>query len=310
MGRLVKPEDLTRGRDSLNIEIINLNEKKQRAMKQPNGLRFESREIAVILSLFIFVSLLMFTVGIVIGKGLAQAKFEGEYQSALPTKETSPRSPSSQTQASQTPASQTQTSSSVSINSPFAEEEMKSEEMKPREDYKPLELQPKTKESLAIREDWENKETDLETESLLNNPMIRDLFEEKKPAVAQKKSNKKQNRDFAIERDFSQLQGERSTASISVPPPSSASGPYSVQIAAYSDKTQAEERVEALKKIGYPHAYFSSVHLGENKETWFRVWLGYYPSFESAKLGGTSLQARGEVKNFLVRKTQKTGSTD
>lgn len=305
MGRLVKPEDLTRGEDSLTIETVNLNEKKQRAMKQPNGLRFESREIAVILSLFIFVSLLMFTVGIVIGKGLAQAKFEGEYQSALPLKETSPRSPSSQTQASQP-----HTSSSVSINSPFAEEEMKSEEMKPREDYKPLELQPKKRESLAIREDWENKETDLETESLLNNPIIRDLFEEKKPVVAQKKSDKKQDRDFAIERDFSQLQAKRSTASLSAPPPSSATGAYSVQIAAYSDKTQAEERVEALKKMGFPHAYFSSVHLGENKETWFRVWLGYYPSFESAKLGGTALQARGEVKNFLVRKAQKTSSTD
>lgn len=282
-------------------------------MKQPNGLRFESREIAVILSLFIFVSLLMFTVGIVIGKGLAQAKFEGEYQSALPPKEASQRSPSSQT--SQTPASQIHTSSSVSINSPFTEEETKSEEMKPREEYKPLELQPKTKEPLALREEGENKETDLETESLLNNPMIRDLFEEKKPAVAQKKSDKKRNRDFAIEKDFSHLQAaqpesKRSTASMSVPPPSLATGPYSVQIAAYSDKTQAEERVEALKKIGYPHAYFSSVYLGENKETWFRVWLGYYPSFESAKLGGTALQARGEVKNFLVRKTQKTGSTD
>src|SRR4051812_11923043 len=45
--------------------------------KSSATLRFDHREIAVIFSLFIFVSLLMFTVGILVGKGLAQAKYEG-----------------------------------------------------------------------------------------------------------------------------------------------------------------------------------------------------------------------------------------
>src|SRR5947209_3699116 len=45
--------------------------------KRTTALRFDHREIAVIFSLFIFVSLLMFTVGILVGKGLAQAKYEG-----------------------------------------------------------------------------------------------------------------------------------------------------------------------------------------------------------------------------------------
>src|SRR5580698_8944961 len=44
--------------------------------KQPM-LRFDHREVAVIFSLFIFVSLLMFSVGILVGKGLTQAKYEG-----------------------------------------------------------------------------------------------------------------------------------------------------------------------------------------------------------------------------------------
>ncbi|NDC23951.1 MAG: SPOR domain-containing protein, partial [Proteobacteria bacterium] len=70
--------------------------------------------------------------------------------------------------------------------------------------------------------------------------------------------------------------------------------------------TQALERVQALKKMGFPHAYISTKALGENKETWYRVWLGYYPSFESAKASGDSLQARGEVKNYLVRKSEAT----
>ncbi|NBX81960.1 hypothetical protein EBQ90_02595 [bacterium] len=62
-------------------------------------MRFESREIAVILSLFIFVSLLMFTVGIVVGKGLAQAKYAG----------TAPPETSHERQLSSSPAPETPT---------------------------------------------------------------------------------------------------------------------------------------------------------------------------------------------------------
>ncbi|MBY0371765.1 hypothetical protein K2X33_13860, partial [bacterium] len=47
-------------------------------MKPKSTLRFDSREIAVLFALFIFVSLLMFTVGIMVGKGLTQAKYEQE----------------------------------------------------------------------------------------------------------------------------------------------------------------------------------------------------------------------------------------
>ena len=43
---------------------------------QKSPFKFDHREIIVIFSLFIFVSLLMFTVGIVVGKGLSQAKYE------------------------------------------------------------------------------------------------------------------------------------------------------------------------------------------------------------------------------------------
>ena len=44
--------------------------------------------------------------------------------------------------------------------------------------------------------------------------------------------------------------------------------------------------------------------LGEKKEPWYRVWLGYFPDAESAKAGGEVLQQRGEVKSYLVRKSE------
>ncbi len=104
---------------------------------------------------------------------------------------------------------------------------------------------------------------------------------------------------------------QRAVASVpALAPPSYALGSYTVQVASYSDENQASERVKTLKALGFPHAYLSVVELGENKETWFRVWLGYYPSFESAKAGGEALQARGEVKNYLVRKSETSRPKD
>jgi hypothetical protein len=131
--------------------------------KQPTGLRFESREIAVILSLFIMVSLLMFTVGIVVGKGLAQAKFEGNVQVA--DSESHDRSPTSAENHSETPHKPA-LGTSVSANPPIAhpvepshsaEAPMKldseEDQFKPSE---PLELKPKKSASLDVHNDLES----------------------------------------------------------------------------------------------------------------------------------------------------------
>ncbi|NBX75706.1 MAG: SPOR domain-containing protein [Proteobacteria bacterium] len=305
--------------------------------KQPSGLRFESREIAVILSLFIMVSLLMFTVGIVVGKGLAQAKFEGNVQVAeSETHERSPSSAETHLEMPHKPALGTSVSANPPIAHPAppvqpshpvetahaspehasqghpapAEASMKldteeGEHFKPSE---PLELKPKKSASLDVHNDLESELESPETLKLLKNPKLKDLFEsEKQPTPKKVIAKRNKGSDEVIEGDFTGLQNSRAVASVKDKMPRSfAAGPYSVQVAAYSDESQAKERVEALKTLGFPHAYFSAINLGENKETWFRVWLGYYPSFESAKQGGESLQARGEVKNFLVRKSEST----
>lgn len=54
--------------------------------------------------------------------------------------------------------------------------------------------------------------------------------------------------------------------------------------------------------MGYPQAFFSSKELGSANGTWFRVWLGNYPTYASAKKTGDELQAKGEVKGYIVRK--------
>ncbi|NDC24484.1 MAG: hypothetical protein EBZ49_10220, partial [Proteobacteria bacterium] len=185
---------------------------------QNSGLRFDSREIAVIFSLFIFVSLLMFTVGILVGKGLAQAKFEGIPVASSPSPE---RQVTSADSASSHPHSPLSTS--VSTNSPIAshkpevpESHVKADtnshsvsepshhgsvppahqspeehqpvhseglkalneadEMAPSES-EPLELKPKKSISPDIHKDITAKFDDPESEEVLNNPKLKELFE-------------------------------------------------------------------------------------------------------------------------------------
>ncbi|MEZ4749894.1 MAG: hypothetical protein R3B54_04500 [Bdellovibrionota bacterium] len=47
-------------------------------MSRQTALRFDHKEIAVIFALFVFVAMLMFTVGILVGKGLTTARLEGD----------------------------------------------------------------------------------------------------------------------------------------------------------------------------------------------------------------------------------------
>jgi len=293
-------------------------------MAKQTNLRFESREIAVILSLFIFVSLLMFTVGIVVGKGLAQAKYQGNPQVAA----NEPRNLSSDTHEESPKPSSTSVSSNPPIGS--AHLDTHSQDVSPEKSIppqnevalktdEPLELKPKKSGSVDVHEDLQLHAHSSETQNLLRDPKLSDLFETDKtdkkvaPALPLPKPTvaaKETTGDIEIEMDYTvEKPIPRKVASVPKSPPASyAFGPYTVQIASYSDENQAKERVETLKTLGFPHAYFSTIELGDKKETWFRVWLGYYPSQSAAKAGGDALQARGEVKNYLVRKSENNRS--
>jgi len=271
--------------------------------KPLSSLKLESREIAVILSLFIFVSLLMFTVGIVVGKGLAQAKFEGMGQTSPETS----RVLSSESAGRSVSMGTSVSSNRPSLNAPSAEEPLPVAPVKEEvveeshslpvaeKKEEPLELKPKKSSSLNVHEDLNAQLQSPDAEALLKNPKLKDLFEPDTSVLAKTKKS---------------LPASKQRALASSIPPSYAIGAYTVQIASYSDEAQASERIKALKGLGFPHAYLSKIELGENKETWFRVWLGYYPSFESAKAGGEALQARGEVKNYLVRKAETARPKD
>ena len=259
------------------------------------ALRFDHREIAVVFSLFVFVALLMFTVGILVGKGIAQAKYESLNQHGAPT--------------------------TLPIHEPKLEpihdEDEEDEVIAPSEaEHRPAEapVAEKTEAKPLLSASAEKKEEELEliplgpqktdwngmslknqphteeTKKLLVNPKIEAITE--KPGA----------------RDIAGLEGPLPPApkeTLSFP-----AGQFTVQVGSYPNQKDAEERVKALKSLGFAHAYFSAKDLGDSNGTWFRVWLGYFPNYELAKKSGDKLQARGEVKNYLVRKAELENGTN
>ncbi len=250
--------------------------------RQPT-LRFDHREIAVIFSLFVFVSLLMFTVGILVGKGLAQAKYEGlSLKIGSPT--LSQNKPiHERTTASAVPSelhpSGTSVSSGDSLSvAPFKEKPAPQKNRVAENgliEDAPLKLMPqKSPDSDDLGGSLLEPKQETSSDQILSNPNVQSLVEEAP---------------------------SRHVTSTELPE-SFSTGKFSVQVDSYTTEKEASDRVDELKKLGFPYSYFSAKELGENKDVWYRVWLGYYPDYQSANDSGRKLQNRGEVKHYLVRK--------
>ncbi len=257
-----------------------------------NSLRFDHKEIAVIFSLFVFVSLLMFTVGILVGKGISQAKYEssrggGEPADRIPsspkTIEEKPSTVSEHAGSSLTTpeegkaeASAKDTEDEKLALAKKEESNDKTEEKEP-DSLKLIPQKPGGHEASGLVQHEHQKEA----EAILSNPQLLPLIEDNTP--------------------------RRKTASLGSIPESYSSGKFLVQIGSYPTEKEAGERVENLKKLGFPYAHFSAIEFGDTKEKWFRVWLGYYPDYKSANETGKILKDKGEVKHYLVRKSDSTG---
>lgn len=275
-------------------------------MSKLSGLRFDHREVAVIFSLFVFVSLLMFTVGILVGKSLTQAKYEGALalqvlHQGVDTHGDSHTSTSSHPEQTTSVSTHSESPNLAGMghhadteHPPSAKSAGNNEEAPDvhsdhpsGHDTKPLELTPKD-EDISQYTGGSLKEPKLEKE-------MGRAFKDPKVAAL-------------LDDGGGDLKPTRSLSQVSPPTrtPSFASGKYTVQVGAYTTEADAQERVTHLQKLGFPFAFFSVKEGAENKATWYRVWLGYYPSYETAKKSGELLQDLGEAKNFIVKKSDNT----
>jgi hypothetical protein len=247
------------------------------------ALKFDHREIVVVFSLFIFVSLLMFTVGIVVGKGLTLAKYEGRILSSTGPSSVLAEADKILSEGLPPNASGSHITTPSSGNALEGQKALAKAAPADVAQKKPLKLVPKEGSRQGVY-DGSLKEPPVgytkKSNKLLKDPKISKLLE------SDGKRKRKAKRSLA------------SKSPISYP-----AGKYTVQIGSYPVKQQAENRVANLKKMGFQHAYFSAKQLSGRSGTWYRVWLGYYPNQRSAEVNAKYLQKRGEVKNYLVRKT-------
>lgn len=271
--------------------------------KSQSPFRFDHRELTVIFSLFIFTSLLMFTIGVVVGKSLGPNKLTTV---AAQSEESAHNNPTKEGETHQVATHDTGTSVSTdhaptsnknehgptthldNLTAEVSEpvKEHKNQETTPKAHSTPptaeLELIPEKPRTGDVRATLADLTDQEEVGKVLSNPKVQELLE---TSSAPKPKPKK-----------------RAIASTS--PQSFPEGTYTVQVGSYPSQADATMRVDQLRKLGYPFAYLSTKELGDKKEPWYRVWLGYFPDSESAKANGELLQQRGEVKSYLVRRSE------
>lgn len=82
-----------------------------------------------------------------------------------------------------------------------------------------------------------------------------------------------------------------------------ATGDWTIQIASFSDQTQAGARVASLKADGLP----ARVARGDipGKGTWYRVQIGGFKSREEGQRYGNQLRSRGAIQDFIVTPTSR-----
>ena len=256
-------------------------------------LRFDYKEIAVLFSLFLFGSLFMFTVGILVGKSLALRPPEGvgqpRHMSALPSEDSGVQ-PSKHVLESLTRNQEPQ---------PMTEA--------PTMQVEPARRAPRPHGSLAHRvPESQGRGASLQAEhlspkkaltsTLVLKPQKGERSDVYSGTVMEHRSAPTEKLEAKL-RKKNLIEDNASTTFNA-----KAKGDYIVQIGSFPNEQDALERVRHLRQLGFASAYFTPNELGESHETWYRVFSGTYASEAEAHQAGERLQKLSEVRTFLVRK--------
>lgn len=324
---------------------------------QLSSVRFDHREVAVIFSLFIFVSLLMFTVGILVGKGLQQAKYEGING---PSRSLAHREKEEHKTASHDEHQESSSHAGTSITTGHDDHAAKDDHGAPKtmideghgdtkahgahakahddhghatakadahgghgdshapaakgeahghDDHAlPSDHTAALSPGLGEHLDSDPGLTEVETSLDLvpahpKKDKLANLDEWPKSKETEKVLKDPRMAKFLEGGSSSHTTTSREVASVpsNTIPPSFAQGKFTVQVGSYPNQREALDRVEALKKLGFPHSFFAPHEL-ETKKITYRVHLGYFPDQTTAQQGGQVLQSRGEVSSYIVKK--------
>jgi len=246
------------------------------ATSERSLLKLDHRELAVLFSLFVFLSLLMFTVGILVGKGLSHR-----------TKTTSLEADHHENPISANAALNNAAHAPKSTSVSMGEEIKSAAPAKTVGTVAKVEASP-TKQSLELTP-MKAKKPDFTGTQILEPKNARDDVLTKNPRL-----------EGIVENESSKNSGSEEL------PRTSDRGFYTVQVGSYPAEKEAAERTAAFKRMGFPHAFFQSTSLPGTNQIWYRVSLGYFASYDAAKIGGEFLQQKGEIRTFLIRRTDET----
>lgn len=121
----------------------------------------------------------------------------------------------------------------------------------------------------------------------------------KKPSLSSEEvSLEPRTAHVALPADMSrQLEREKEALPESFP-----AGPFTVQVGSFFEPTEANEMAKLLKSRGFPHAFVSQSPLPGKETPWYRVWLGFYNDFKTAREVGAFLEAKETVARAWVRR--------
>jgi cell division protein FtsN len=76
---------------------------------------------------------------------------------------------------------------------------------------------------------------------------------------------------------------------------------YTVQISAHRDEAEAKQIASDLYVAGFKSSYYLKTEI-PNKGTWYRVGIGFFPKKDSAELFADMLKKQGKISSYIIRK--------
>jgi len=76
---------------------------------------------------------------------------------------------------------------------------------------------------------------------------------------------------------------------------------FTVQISAHRDEAEAKQIASDLYVAGFKSSYYLKTEI-PNKGTWYRVGIGFFPKKESAELFADMLKKQEKISSYIIRK--------
>jgi cell division septation protein DedD len=237
-------------------------------MKKPSRTyMFGRNEIFIVFLLLVFTSLLLFSVGVMIGKRLLENECKLILEDGQKKLETCQKDIELKTKAASLPSIPTGIAAAATTPSTANIAAAKPETVAKPE----IVAKPETK---AKPETAGKPETPAKPAQAVTPPKVEAAKQEADPS------------HLGIKEITTDIKGK-----------------YTVQVSAYKDELEAQQMAYSLYNMGFKSAYYIETEL-PNKGLWYRVGIGFFDKKTSADLFGEMLRKQNKISSYIVRKVE------